>query len=183
MCILSAQMFRSSEFAKRAGLDGVAYILAMRFRVFQLFALTPIFVICTPLFFFSQESENEFRRITIANLGITDVSRGWILYTIIIICIILYFMVTGLCLTEAYIWPRKLKICNSWKTLPLNNDNNNNSGSSDEHQKPNSSLTNGGREQISQGEQKAINISHSDDDNDDDCECDRINEVGKHSNL
>ncbi|CAH8674639.1 unnamed protein product [Schistosoma bovis] len=168
---------RSSEFAKRAGLDGVAYILAMRFRVFQLFALTPIFVICTPLFFFSQESENEFRRITIANLGITDVSRGWILYTIIIICIILYFMVTGLCLTEAYIWPRKLKICNSWKTLPLNNDNNNNSGSSDKHQKPNSSLTNGSREQTNQGEQKTINISNSDDDNDDDCECDRINEI------
>lgn len=91
-------------------------------------------------------------------------------------------MVTGLCLTEAYIWPRKLKICNSWKTLPLNN-NNDNSGGSDKHQKPNSSLTNGSREQTNQGEQKTINISNSDDDNDDDCECDRINEVGKQSNL
>ncbi|CAH8682276.1 unnamed protein product [Schistosoma rodhaini] len=168
---------RSSEFAKRAGLDGVAYILAMRFRVFQLFALTPIFVICLPLFFTSQESDNEFRRITIANLGITDISRGWILYTIIITCIILYFMMTGLCFTEAYIWPRKLRICNSWKTLPLNNDYNNNSGSSNKYQKPDSSLTNGDREQINQGEQKTIKFSDSDDDDVDDCECDRINEI------
>ncbi|XP_018655497.1 putative metazoan probable membrane protein [Schistosoma mansoni] len=170
-------MCRSSEFAKRAGLDGVAYILAMRFRVFQLFALTPIFVICLPLFFTSQESDNEFRRITIANLGITDISRGWILYTIIITCIILYLMMTGLCFTEAYTWPRKLRICNSWKTLPLNNDYNNNSGSSNKYQKPDSSLTNGDREQINQGEQKTIKFSDSDDDDVDDCECDRINEI------
>ncbi|KAH8867841.1 CSC1-like protein 2 [Schistosoma japonicum] len=161
---------RSSEFAKRAGLDGVAYILAMRFRVFQVFSLTPIFVICSPLFFLAQESENGFRQLTIANLGITDVSSGCILYIIIVISITSYFIATGFCFTEAYIWPRKLKICNSWKTsyLSYNDDK------SDES----NVKANTGREveDDSQSDQR-VTVVQDDNVDTDDCECDRINQV------
>ncbi|CAH8875075.1 unnamed protein product [Trichobilharzia szidati] len=136
----------------------------MRFRVFQVFAFTPFFVICCPLFFMSAESENQFRRLSIANLGLTDVQSGWKVFGLLVLSIALYFLVTGFCFTEAYTWPRRLKICNSWKTMPTRSNNDKYGGQPAAAVIDNTNVN-------EQNERRTI------DDDFEHCECDRINQI------
>ncbi|KAF8569698.1 hypothetical protein P879_05629 [Paragonimus westermani] len=101
--------------AQLSGPDGVAYLHTLIYSMFQMLTFTPFLFVAVPIYYHGGPSDSLFARTTISNLGLLDISGSWVIWSLTLICTLLFLIVTVCRFIHAYRWSMTDSICSSWK--------------------------------------------------------------------
>ncbi|KAF7260042.1 hypothetical protein EG68_02340 [Paragonimus skrjabini miyazakii] len=83
--------------------------------MFQMLTFTPFLFVAVPIYYRGGPSDSLFTRLTISNLDLLDIFGSWVIWSLTLICTLLFLIVTVCRFIHAYRWSMSDSICNSWE--------------------------------------------------------------------